>query len=230
MVKSYFFCFLSLMFSIFSDSPLFAQNPAYKNAQDAAYREVINKRAGKIVFELDIPDTAKAGKVQDIIADQYRNLNAIYTERDTLISIAKRKNADNKAAADSQVTAIKLAIIPSIEKLHTRYLSSLSELLTPEQVGKVKDGMTYGVLQVTYHSYLDMIPSLKEEEKKQIHQWLVEAREYAMDAESSEKKHAWFGKYKGKINNYLSKQGYDSKKEREEWMKRLKAKESVQTN
>jgi hypothetical protein len=75
-----------------------------------------------------------------------------------------------------------------------------------------------------------MIPSLKEEEKKQIRSWLVEAREYAMDAESSEQKHAWFGKYKGRINNYLSKQGYDSQKEREEWMKRLKAKEGAQTN
>ena len=53
--------------------------------------------------------------------------------------------------------------------------------------------------------------------------WLVEAREHAMDAESSEKKHGWFGKYKGRINNYLSAAGYDLKKEGEEWEKRRKA-------
>jgi hypothetical protein len=45
--------------------------------------------------------------------------------------------------------------------------------------------------------------------------WLVEAREIAMDCGSSEEKHYWFGKYKGKINNYLSAEGYDLKKAEE---------------
>ena len=78
--------------------------------------------------------------------------------------------------------------------------------------------MTYGVVKVTYDSHLDMIPTLKEEEKAQIYAWLVEAREFALDAENSNKKHAAFGKYKGRINNYLTKRGYDLKKEREEWV------------
>lgn len=78
---------------------------------------------------------------------------------------------------------------------------------------------------VTYNSTLDMIPTLTNEEKKQIFAWLKEAREYALDAESSNKKHEVFGKYKGRINNYLSKRGYDLVKEREEWYKRIKAKE-----
>jgi len=52
---------------------------------------------------------------------------------------------------------------------------------------------------------------------------LLEAREHAMDAESSDKKHAWFGKYKGRINNYLSSEGYDLKKAGEDWTKRRNA-------
>lgn len=83
--------------------------------------------------------------------------------------------------------------------------------------------MTYGVLKVTYDSHLDMIPTLKDEEKAQIMAWLVEARELAMDAENSNKKHAAFGKYKGRINNYLTGRGYDLKKEREAWYERIKA-------
>jgi hypothetical protein len=43
-----------------------------------------------------------------------------------------------------------------------------------------------------------------------------------MDAESSDKKHAVFGKYKGRINNYLSAEGYDLKKATEEWQQRIK--------
>jgi len=90
----------------------------------------------------------------------------------------------------------------------------------------VKDGITFGVVKVTYTATLDMIPSLKQEEKEQIYAWLVEAREFALDAESSNKKHEAFGKYKGRINNYLSKRGYDLVKEREAWYKRIKEKEA----
>lgn len=103
------------------------------------------------------------------------------------------------------------------------FLAALSLFLNDRQIEGVKDGMTYNVLHVTYSAQLDMIPTLKEEEKAQIYAWLVEAREYAMDAESSKKKHEAFGKYKGRINNYLSKRGYNLTKEREEWAKRVKA-------
>ena len=57
--------------------------------------------------------------------------------------------------------------------------------------------------------------------------WLVEAREYEIDAESSDKKHWWFGKYKGRINNYLSAQGYDINAERKEWEQRRNSKQSA---
>ena len=86
--------------------------------------------------------------------------------------------------------------------------------------------MTYGVVKVTYDATLDMIPSLKEDEKAQIYAWLVEAREFAMDAENSNKKHEAFGKYKGRINNYLSKRGYNLTKEREAWYKRIEEKKN----
>ncbi len=83
--------------------------------------------------------------------------------------------------------------------------------------------MTYGVLPLTYKAYQEQILTLNDEQKKQILIWLTEAREHAMDAESSDKKHAWFGKYKGRINNYLSAAGYDLKKEGKDWEQRRKA-------
>jgi len=95
--------------------------------------------------------------------------------------------------------------------------------LTPKQVDQVKDGLTYNVVHVTFNGYTQMIPELTDKQKEQIMAWLVEAREHAMDAGSSEKKHAWFGKYKGRINNYLSAAGYDLKKEGEDWQKRRQA-------
>ena len=83
--------------------------------------------------------------------------------------------------------------------------------------------MTFGVVKVTYDSYCNMIPSLTDEEKRQLMAWLIEAREHAMSAGSSKAKHAWFNKYKGRFNNYLSARGYDIQKERKEWEERLKS-------
>jgi hypothetical protein len=80
--------------------------------------------------------------------------------------------------------------------------------------------MTYGVIKHTYTGYLNLLPDLTDEQKKYIYKNLVEARELAMDAGSSKAKHAWFGKYKGRINNYLSSHGYDLKKAEEDLKKR----------
>jgi hypothetical protein len=71
--------------------------------------------------------------------------------------------------------------------------------------------MTYGVVKITYERYLNLLPDLTDEQKRYIYRNLVEAREFAMDAGSSKEKHAWFNKYKGRINNYLSAEGYNLK-------------------
>jgi hypothetical protein len=188
-----------------------------------AYIKTINTRAGKIVAELEINDSSKFNRVKKIIADQYFNLNDIYTFRDE-----QKKNANTQLNADKEGLKKELARIDQqselkVKALHPTFLSKLSTELTPDQIDKVKDGMTYNVVHVTFNGYNQMILNLTEARKKQIMDWLIEAREHAMDAESSDKKHAWFGKYKGRINNYLSAAGYDLKREGEEWEKRRKA-------
>jgi hypothetical protein len=208
---------------------LVAQEDLTKAEKEAAYTKTITTRADKIVSGLQITDVNKSTKVRDLIAGQYRALNVIYTYRDEQIKKAKDKDGDKEALV-KEVKVIEDAATAKTEILHKSYLLNLSSLLTPEQVTRVKDGMTYGVLPITYNGYLDMLPQLTPDQKTQIMNWLVEAREHAMDAESSEKKHWWFGKYKGRINNYLSAAGYDMKKEGEAWQKRIKAKESETKN
>ena len=87
--------------------------------------------------------------------------------------------------------------------------------------------MTYNVFPNTYRAYQEMIPTLTKAQKKQIYAYLYEAREHAMDAESSDKKHAWFGKYKGKINNYISKEGIDMKEMSLAWEKKIREREEA---
>ena len=98
-----------------------------------------------------------------------------------------------------------------IVALHRRFVARLAVELAPDQVGRVKDGLTYGVVPITYAAYRKLLPDLTDEQAREVLANLLEAREYAMDAGSSEEKHAWFGKYKGRINNYLSRAGYDLK-------------------
>ena len=200
-----------------------AQDSKKAEDKEASYTKTITGRAEKIVATLGLTDSTKAIRVRDIITNQYRNLNTIYTARDEQVKMI-RGNGAEKNSTDSLARLIAETYQAKVQKLHDPFISALSKELNNEQVIKVKDGMTYNVVSVTYKAMTDMIPSLKQNEKEQIMAWLVEARELAMDAESSEKKHWWFGKYKGKINNYLSAQGYDLQKERKEWEQRQKQK------
>jgi hypothetical protein len=188
--------------------------------EEQAYLKVIDQRAQKIVATLEIKDAAKAKRVKDIIASRYHQLNDWQNAEESKVKAAKAKNSADKAALKAQIASYEKEEEAKIDSSHKDYILALSRELTPQQVDKVKDGMTYNVLPITYKGYQEMIPDLTNKQKEQIFAWLTEAREHAIDAGSSEKKHWWFGKYKGRINNYLSAQGYDLKKEGEEWQKR----------
>lgn len=216
-MKISFFLFSALL----ATTALQAQEPVTAADKEAAYTRTINTRAEKIVSALNLSESKKAAAVSALVAGQYQALNNVYTARDLQVKAAKESLSADKEALQAKLKTIDEQTSKATKALHKKYLKKLSKKLVPEQVDQVKDGMTYNVLHVTYAGYTSMLPNLTAEQKKQIMAWLTEARENAMDAESSEKKHAWFGKYKGRINNYLSAAGYDMKKEGEAWQKRL---------
>ena len=195
---------------------------AQTKAEQDNYTKVITERSAKIVTAIGVTDSAKFKRVRAILVNQYRTLGVIHDTRNAKVKEIKDQSAADKAGADAKIAAIDSNVDKQLAERHTVFLSKLSKELSPEQVTGVKDGMTYNVLKVTYDAYTDELPQLTDEQKAQIKTWLVEAREKAIDAESSNKKHEVFGKYKGRINNYLSKQGYDMKKAGIEWQKRIK--------
>jgi hypothetical protein len=199
------------------------------NAQQAdtvAYRKVVTERSAKIVQTLSIKDSAAYYRVVNKIADQYIALNKVHDGSKAAVIALKQQNLSKEELA----TAVKKEEEnknASLRQLHTSFIKLLSADLNAAQVEKVKDGMTYGVLPLTWTAYQDMLPNLTKQQKEQIYAYLVEARELAMDEGTSDNKHKVFGKYKGKINNYLSAAGYDMKKEGEEWQKRIKEREAA---
>lgn len=195
------------------------------NAQESEYIKTITDRSAKIVNTLGINDSAVYKKVLDNMVQQYAGLNTIDEKTKSAIAAIKASGL-SKSETDTAVKTEENKKKEQITALHNRFISQLGTNLTNEQIEKVKDGMTYSVLPITYKAYQEMIPRLTAEEKKYIYANLVEARELAMDAGSSKEKHGWFGKYKGRINNYLSSRGYDMKKESEDWAKRTKEKQA----
>lgn len=167
---------------------------------EAKYTAAIEGRTADILKILDLPDTNKAARVHDTIIAQYRALNAWHNDNDAKLKAAK---------ADTNVVA---QIRASLKTLHEEFLSKLAENLTPAQVEQVKDKMTYGKVQFTFNGYVSQYPNLSDENKAEILRLLKEAREEAMDGGSAEEKTAVFQRYKGKINNYLSKQGIHPEK------------------
>jgi hypothetical protein len=207
---------LSLLFVLFAFCKLSAQQYA-----DPEYIKVTNERAAKIVEKLALGNKEKEAVVANVIAQQFRDLSKIQGERDAEIKKVKEDATLPKEKQNEKIDKLKADVDKTIDKLHADYLKKLGKHLNEAKITEVKDGMTYGVLPVTVTAYNDMIPTLTKEEKEYIYNTLVEAREHAMDGGSADEKHAWFGKYKGRINNYLSKRGYDLTKEREGWNKRI---------
>lgn len=209
-----------LMLCVVSNATLYAQIQLNDEGRDTAYVRVILERAAKNISALQLTGDLHEA-VRNIVANRYFELNDIYTERDTAIAVARREltgDARNKA-----VDAARAACDAKLYRSHFAFPARLGMYLDEEQIVQVKDGVTMGVVKVTYDATIDMIPTLTDEERHQILLWLEEARELALDAESSKKKHDVFGKYKGRINNYLSGRGYDLVKEREAWYERIKA-------
>jgi hypothetical protein len=205
LIASVFAAYVAL---IRCSSILAAASPA---DEEAAYTKTINARADKIVATLGIDDGEKATRVRDLIAGQFRGLREIHDARDAKLNEARQAPGGDPtiAAAWSRVATDQATM--KVNDLHRRFVARLAVELSPEQVEKVKDGLTYGVVPITYRRYLELLPELTEEQKREILANLIEAREHAMDGGSSEEKHAIFGKFKGRINNYLSAAGYDLK-------------------
>ena len=200
---------------------VYAQTTAV--SKEEQYVKSLELRVTKILAPLNIEKKRKQSKVQQIIVGQYQALSNIHSARDRKIKDIKSIHSGSASDLKLLIAELETNAGKEIAGIHSTFLHDLSRHLTDRQVDAVKDGMTYNVANITFKGYQDMLPSLNDSQKTKIWNWLVEAREIAMDAETSEKKHWWFGKYKGRINNYLSAEGFNMKKESEAWQMRIKS-------
>jgi hypothetical protein len=190
-----------------------ASKPAASvESNEAIYTRKIQERVAKIVATLELKNEEQRGRVHDAIVAQYHLLNIWHETNDShlkeLKKVASASELEKAAAAKTEIASINA----TLKTVHDNFLAQLAKDLSPELVERVKDGMTVGKVQFTYTGYVQQIPSLTDEQKAKVLELLKEAREEAMDAGSMDEKSDIFNRYKGRINNWLSKQGVDQGK------------------
>lgn len=188
------------------------------------YIQVTHDRAYNFVKEMELSD-AKTERVTEIVAQQYRDLSAIQDTRDARIELIESEFKDQDTI-EQLSREVRIKADMREDALHRQFIAKLTAEITPEQVNQIKDGMTYNVVPITYNRYMELLPELTEQQQTTIRALLIEAREHAIDAGSSEQRHHIFNQYKGKINNYVSAEGYNL----EEAEKRLQEQEEKGTD
>ena len=188
-------------------------------AADPGYAATARTRAEKIVATLALADAAQISRVRDLLAGQYQALHDLHARRDAALA----------SAGTDESTRIRAETGKDLDRLHSAFLRALGDELAKDQIERIKDGMTYGVLPATLRVYHDMFPQLSPEQRERIRSWLEDAREEAMDAGTSREKHAVFGRYKGRINNFLSAAGFDLKQAERDLARRRQAPEPAVT-
>jgi hypothetical protein len=202
-----------LAISILAANLVFAQDStqaATSQDLEAVYAVAIENRTADIIKVLALEDPVKSTNVHDIIISQYRALRARDSGLDALFeSLAK---AGPGVATNRAVMVLMLS-----RPLHDRFLARLAAQLTPEQVEKVKDKMTYNKVKVTCDAYDAIVPNLTDQDKAKILELLRAAREEAIDGGSAGEKSEIFQKYKDKINVYLDANGHNVAKAYGDW-------------
>ncbi len=189
--------------------------PPTTQAVQADYEATITARAEKIVAGLNLSDADRGRRVAETIKHFYRTLRDWQDQH-----AADRKTLRNDPTQAGKTKAA--ALEASLAGVRQTFVDALATDLDASQIAAVKDGLTYNVLNVTMKRYREMLPDLTAEQDAQLLAWLTEARELAISEGTSEAKHGVFGKYKGRINNYLAKAGINMKEAEKRLQQRTK--------
>ncbi|MFO1487946.1 MAG: DUF3826 domain-containing protein [Verrucomicrobiota bacterium] len=194
--------------TVSADSVEMRTPPATEAEKEAVYTVAIEARTADILKQAGITDAAKSNAVHEVIIAQYRALRTRDAGIDGQLKTDGREvNYANRAArlqAESKL-------------LHEKFLARLAASLTPEEVEKIKDGLTYKKVQVTYNAYCEIVPNLTDADKAKILEQLKLAREEAMDGGNAPEKSEIFQKHKDQINAELAAKGIDVAKLTKEW-------------
>lgn len=167
--------------------------------------------AKKVMTALALKDKKAAEQIRNLVAYQYQQITKIQAAKQARIDEAKRLQK-NDAEIESESQAAWEESKAKLDKQRDIFIAELTKRLDHDQIETVKNEMTGQGLDKELARFVELLPNLTDEHKAKVREYLVEARENALNVLTSRERNQWFAKYRGRANNYLSKQGYDLRK------------------
>lgn len=192
----------------------------------------VQNKGKSLARRLNLGDDAKEAKVAALLAEHYGRVWAWHQQVDEKLDRAWSAWDDardpSKGGKDElkaltvmieQVDPIYAEFAPQIQGL----LKALRQELSPEQVIALLDRITRSPgVDRTYNAYIEMVPEMKEEEKKIIRQRLEQARTESLAAWSDKRIVKIFKKYKIRNEFSIDYFGYGYRQRYEAWVNRSK--------
>lgn len=183
--------------------------------RDSSSTELAITESNRIVDSLGLTDKATRESVRNLLAHQYQAMEEIYAYKKKRTEEMERQQLDS-VAEEKLATEIWLESKSALDKQRDVFIQTLASWLDSNQVDLVKNEMTKNGVSKELQRFEELLPNLTVQHKAQVFQYLLEARENALNVLTNRERNQWFIKYRGRANNYLSKEGYDLRKATEE--------------
>lgn len=180
--------------------------------------------SNRVIEKLGLSDKWQTEQVRNLLAFQYQKMDEIYAAKQ-LQTVEMEQASLNELEKEKRAVQIWEESKGALDKQRDKLFEKLNLLLTDAQIELVKNEMTYSGFQKELSRFEELLPTLTDEHKKVVIGHLEEARENALNVLTGRERNQWFAKYRGRANNYLSKQGYDLRKATEELERRRKGEE-----
>lgn len=175
--------------------------------------------SSSVMQKLALSDKWQAEQVRNLLAFQYQQMETIYATKQ-LETAEMNKAGLDEAEKEKRATQIWEDSKKALNRQRDRFFEKLALLLDDAQIELVKNEMTHQGFPKELARFEELLPALTDEHKAAIVAYLKEGRENALNVLMKRERNQWFAKYRGRANNYLSKQGYDLRKATEELERR----------
>jgi len=205
-----------------SNAPASAAIPP-QTAQAHADADVA-KKAADWVASLKLGDSAKAARVQEVIAAHLKTIRDWHNQHPANTVPAGINPTTGKVLSELDREIIADSAMP--KSVHENFMSGLRQDLSPEQVEAVLDKYTVGKVAFTMTGYRGIVPNMTQEEETFILTALKQAREEAVDFKNMNEISAIFKIHKTQIEQYLNANGRNWKAMYKTYVDSLKAKKA----
>lgn len=197
-------------------------------------QKVVQNKANGLAQSLKLNEEAKEAAVASLLAEHYSRLWAWHQQVDDQLEAAWKAWEDARDPAKGGKDELKALtiMVEQIDPIYAQFAPQIHHLLTAlrkeiseEQTIALLDRITVSPgVDRTYNAYLEMVPELKDEEKKILRSRLEQARLESLAAWDTKSIIRIFKKYKIRNEFSIDDFGYNYRERYKAWVNQNKKK------